>query len=56
MKPFHEMTIDELQVELDRWNKAISEAKQWGAALAAADSFRKQITRELARRQKDSTL
>ncbi len=50
-KAFHEMTDAELRIEADKWDAKIRNATGWGAAVAAADSFRKQCERELDRRQ-----
>ena len=46
----HQMTDVELCAEWVKWDHAVREAKQWGASLAAADSFRGQCARELQRR------
>ena len=49
-KPLQEMTDDELRAEWQKWDNRITAASSWGAALAAATSFRKQCARELVRR------
>ena len=40
-KQFAEMTLDELREEHRRWNDQINNATAWGAALAAADEYRR---------------
>lgn len=55
-KPFREMTDSELHAEFEYWDKQIREATAWGAALAAADSFRSSCARELEQRGKASLL
>lgn len=49
-KPFSEMTDAELRAEHAKWDAKVRGATRWGAALAAADSFRAQCERELGRR------
>ena len=49
-KSLPDMTDAELQAEWQRWDDEVTNATGWGAALAAADEFRKDCTREMARR------
>lgn len=49
-KPFSEMTLDELRAEHEHWDKKIREATGWGAAVGAADEFRRDCAREIRRR------
>lgn len=48
--PFNEMTDEALLAEYRTWDHKIREATSWGAALAAADSFRRSARRVLERR------
>jgi hypothetical protein len=50
-KPFAEMTLDELREERARWDYKIAAATSWGAALTAANVFRRACDREIARRE-----
>ncbi len=50
-KPLREMTDDELQAEWQKWENKVATANGWGAALSAADGFRKQAAREIQRRR-----
>ncbi len=49
-KPLRDMTDAELLAEWQKWEDEITNAAGWGAALAAADEFRKDCAREMARR------
>ncbi|MBS9720213.1 MazG-like family protein [Tianweitania sp. BSSL-BM11] len=51
-KPFREMTDEELAAERDRWDQKIKNASGWGAALAVADSFRRNCDRQIERRKR----
>ncbi len=46
-KSLKEMTDAELYAEWRRWDDKISNATGWGAALAAADEFRRAVSREI---------
>lgn len=48
-KPFADMPADELIAEWRHWDQAIANAKGWGAALAAADEFRRACEMHLKR-------
>lgn len=54
-KDFADMTLDELRVEHRYWDDKISGARQWGAAVAAADSFRRGCERWIKRREAELT-
>lgn len=41
-KRFGEMTLEELRGERQYWDDAITKATGWGAAIKAADEFRRQ--------------
>lgn len=43
----NEKTVDELWEEYRFWNEKITNASDWGAALAAANEFRRDILAEL---------
>lgn len=43
-------TTEELRAEWHQWNDNIKNATGWGAAVGAADEFRRDCARELERR------
>jgi hypothetical protein len=49
-KPLREMTDNELREEWKMWDHKIRTASGWGAALAVANTFRKNCESELGRR------
>ena len=49
-KPITELTDTQLCEEWRHWNWEITNAKAWGAALATAVEFRKDIVQECMRR------
>lgn len=49
-KPIRDLTDTELLSEWAYWNEKIKAATSWGAALAAADAFRKSCETQLNRR------
>lgn len=52
-KAFRDMTDAELRAEHDKWDSKIRNSTGWGAAVAAADEFRRECRREAARRGLD---
>jgi hypothetical protein len=46
----HDLTVAQLREEIAYWDWEIVNATAWGAALAAANGFRKLAQHELARR------
>jgi hypothetical protein len=50
-KHWSEMTLSELHAEKAHWDKVISEATGWGAALSAADEFRRGCERAIKHRE-----
>lgn len=51
-KPFRDMTDEELQVERKKWDDKVTNAKYWGAAVAAAHNFRTECDKEIERRKR----
>jgi hypothetical protein len=49
-KPFRDMTDNELREEWKMWDEKVRNASGWGAAVAVANSFRKNCERELEHR------
>jgi hypothetical protein len=49
-KPLSELSDGELISEYNLWNNKVKNATAWGAALAAADEFRKECWHEMQRR------
>lgn len=45
-----DMTDEQLLAEHENWDRNIRNATSWGAALAAADEFRKECLLEINRR------
>lgn len=50
MPRIRDLPDDELLEEWWKWDQQVRKATSWGAALAAADEFRKECAQEIERR------